>query len=47
MGLMEEMKTMPFAAVWDQLCLSRDVPVGQAWMADVARYEREVLAKRG
>ncbi len=47
LGLMEEMKTLPFGAVWDQLCLSKKVPVGQDWMADVAQYERDILAKRG
>ncbi len=47
MGLMEEMKTLPFGAVWDRLCLSKDVPVGTSWMDQVGQYEREVLSKRG
>jgi len=46
MGLMEEMKTMPFGAIWDWLCLSKDVPVGQSWLDEVSQYERDVLLKR-
>ena len=47
LGLMEELKTLPFGAVWDWLCLSKDVPVGPAWLQEVAHYERNVLSQRG
>ena len=30
----------------DYYCLSKDVPVGASWMAEVKRYEREVLSAR-
>jgi L-rhamnose isomerase len=46
LALMEEMKTMPFGAVWDQLCLQAGAPVGPAWMGEVEAYERDVLSKR-
>lgn len=46
LGLMEDMKTMPFGAVWDKLCLESDVPVGAAWLADIESYEADVLSKR-
>ena len=46
LALMEEMKTMPFSAVWDMLCLKSDVPLGAAWLDDMEAYEREVLAQR-
>jgi L-rhamnose isomerase len=46
LALMEEMKTMPFSAVWDMLCLKSDVPLGVAWLDDMEAYEREVLAQR-
>lgn len=46
LALMEEMKTMPFGAVWDMYCERQGVPVGMAWMDRVQRYEREVLSKR-
>lgn len=46
LALMEERRTLPFGAVWDYYCLSKDVPVAEAWLAECRRYEAEVLAKR-
>ena len=43
---LEELKTMPFAAVWDYYCLSENVPVGLEYFAAVREYENKVLAKR-
>mgnify|MGYP005845358357 CR=1 FL=1 len=45
-ALMEEAKSLPWAAVWDAWCESQNTPAGDAWLAEVRRYEREVLAKR-
>jgi len=47
LALQEEAKSLPFGAVWDHYCESKDVPVGEGWLGDVKRYEREVLSKRG
>jgi L-rhamnose isomerase len=46
LALQEEAKTLPFGAVWDYYCLQAGVPVGEAWLADVKWYEKEVLSKR-
>ena len=46
LALMEETKTLPFAAVWDQHCERNGVPVGMDWLAEVKRYEAAVLSKR-
>ena len=46
LALMEEFKTLPFAAVWDKLCLDSGVPVGAAWLDKVRDYEKTVLAER-
>ncbi len=46
LALMEEAKSLPFGAVWDFYCLKKGVPVGDAWLAEVKRYEAEVLANR-
>ena len=43
---LEELKTMPFAAVWDYYCLSENVPVGLEYLAAVREYEKKVLAGR-
>ncbi len=47
LALMEELKTMPFGAVWDQYCSQQDVPTGPAWLDEVRTYEKDVLSKRG
>jgi len=46
LALFEELKSMPWAAVWDQYCLSRGVPVGLAWLENVREYERATCARR-
>jgi L-rhamnose isomerase len=47
LALLEGAKTLPFGAVWDYYCLKNGVPVGESWLAEIRRYENEVLAKRG
>jgi len=44
--MLEELKTMPFGAVWDYYCLTQDVPVGATWMDEIRQYETDVLSKR-
>ncbi|WP_135550771.1 L-rhamnose isomerase [Paenibacillus cymbidii] len=46
LALAEEFKTYPFGAVWDYYCETMNVPVREAWLAEVKRYEREVLLQR-
>jgi L-rhamnose isomerase len=46
LALLEETKTLPFGAVWDRYCETAGVPVGDAWLAEVQRYERDVLSIR-
>lgn len=46
LSILEELKTLPFGAVWDYYCLKSDVPVGGAWLDEVKRYEEDVLLKR-
>ena len=46
LALMEEAKSMPFAAVWDYHCLKQGAPVGEEWLAEVKKYEKAVLSKR-
>ena len=45
LALLEELKTLPFGAVWDHYCRSRGVPAGRDWLAEVKAYERDVLAR--
>jgi L-rhamnose isomerase len=46
LALMEELKTLPFSAVWDKLCLDARTPVGTDWLQQVDEYEKTVLDKR-
>jgi len=46
LAMLEELKTLPWAAVWDYYCMSRNVPVGMAWLDEVKKYEADVLSKR-
>jgi L-rhamnose isomerase len=46
LALQEELKALPFGGVWDYYCQQRGVPVGDAWLLEVKRYEAEVLSKR-
>jgi len=47
LALLEELKTLPFGAVWDYYCVSKNVPPAGAWMQSVQLYEKEVLSARG
>ena len=46
LAMLEELKTMPFSAVWDFYCLQENVPVGADYILEVQKYEKEILAKR-
>lgn len=47
LALMESVKTLPYGAVWDMLCLRSGVPVAAGWVPRVEAYENNVLSKRG
>jgi len=46
LAMLEELKTMPFGAVWDYYCLKAGMPVGLAWLDEVREYEKKELSKR-
>lgn len=46
LGLMEDLKVMPFGAVWDMLCEKAGVPAGAGWVAEMQRYAADVQAHR-
>ncbi|HHW71105.1 MAG TPA: L-rhamnose isomerase [Clostridiales bacterium] len=46
LALTEELKTYPFAAVWDYYCLTRGVAVRESWLKEVLNYEKEILEER-
>jgi len=46
LALLEELKTLPFGAVWDEHCRRQNTPGDRAWLPAVQRYEREILPNR-
>lgn len=42
----DELKTMPFGAVWDEYCRSCGVPADGEWLPIVRKYETDVLSRR-
>jgi len=46
MVLQEELKNLPFGAVWEEFCRRSDVPVDKSWFDAVKEYEQEILSKR-
>ncbi len=46
LALLEEQKTLPMGAVWEEYCRRQNVPGERTWMAEVKSYEASVLAGR-
>ncbi len=46
LALFEILKTKPFGAVYDYYCLINNIPVGMDYVAEIQKYEKEVLMKR-
>ena len=46
LALMEEAKSLPWNAVYDEFCLRSNVPVGDAFIAEIQAYEKDVLSRR-
>jgi len=47
LALMEEAKSLPWPAVWEYYCVTKNVPHGGEWLNTVRKYETDVLSKRG
>jgi L-rhamnose isomerase len=43
---LEELKGMPFGAVWDFYCMKQNVPAGIGFMDKIRAYEKHELSKR-
>ncbi len=46
LALQEELKSMPFGAVWDFHCAQNNIPVGLDFMNTIKDYEKKELSKR-
>jgi L-rhamnose isomerase len=46
LALLEELKGLPFGAVWDYHCLRQNAPVGLRFLDDIRAYETQALSRR-
>jgi L-rhamnose isomerase len=46
LAVLEELKGMPFGAVWDYFCVKQGAPVGLKFMDEVKDYEKRELSGR-
>lgn len=46
LALFESIKSLPFGAVWNYFCETRDAPTDDALLAPIRNYEAKVLSKR-
>ncbi|MDR2937536.1 MAG: L-rhamnose isomerase [Prevotellaceae bacterium] len=46
LALLEEAKALPWNAVYDYFCLKNGVAPAEEYIAEIGRYEKEVLSKR-
>ena len=46
LALLEEMKSLPFGAVYDYFNMKNGVPVGEEFIGQVQQYEKDVTSKR-
>ena len=46
LALLEEAKSLPWGAVWDEFCRRHDVPAGAAWLPEAEAYGQETARLR-
>ena len=46
LALLEQVKAMPFGAVWDHYCTTHDVPTQSRIIEEILGYEEKVLSRR-
>ena len=46
LAYLEELKAMPWQAVWEEFCRRQNVPVGLGWLDEVRAYEKSILESR-
>ena len=46
LAYLEELKAMPWAALYNYYCAQQNVPVGEAYIKEIQEYEQQVTSKR-
>lgn len=44
--LLEELKGLPFGAVWDKACLKQGAPAGERVLSEIRAYEKQTMPER-
>jgi L-rhamnose isomerase len=47
LALLEEAKSLPWGAVWDEFCRRHNVPAGAAWLPEAESYMQTTVRARG
>jgi L-rhamnose isomerase len=45
LALLEELKSLPWPAVWDRYCVQNGVPTGIDWLTEVRLHEKEARSR--
>ncbi len=46
MALLEEVKSLPWAAVYNYYCAKNGVTAGEAYISEIQQYEKDTTSKR-
>jgi L-rhamnose isomerase len=46
LGMLENLKAMPYGDVWNHYCQMEEVPSDDKWIDEVFKYEKNVILKR-
>jgi L-rhamnose isomerase len=46
LAMLEQLKSLPASAVWDQFCLQLSAPLERDWLSIIRDYEKTILSKR-
>jgi L-rhamnose isomerase len=46
LAVLEELKSLPWGAVWAEHCRRYETPVDREWMTEIKTYEKDILSRR-
>jgi L-rhamnose isomerase len=46
LAIVEELRSLPFGAVWEEVCLRAGVPPGDTWIEDLRAWESKIRRRR-
>jgi L-rhamnose isomerase len=46
LAIVEELRSLPFGAVWEEVCLRAGVPPGDTWIEDLRAWEAKIRRRR-